>query len=385
MFFFAVPLTRNQIQDVGKKPGVHSVRPNKDTPPLEDIPQGSDLQDSDPMKLPVLNIPGNRLKERATYISDTSAWDDLRFISTPRYSDLSSAYIYDSKAGQDVTVIAIDSGANALHDEFASVAGESPLLEKRIYGMDTSDLPDDYDSTGSCRTSKIVGRTCGVARRAKVLVTMVYPSAGSVLDVLVQIINYLVDKNVRAERVAGYHVMSIMTQWDNDDAEGEDEDKRTNRRFEVLLDLLIKYFQVIVVVPAGTDSTYKNSDINRWPATIERRHDIIVVGAVEVKTGETYSFSRGGPFLSVNAPGSVKCASGRGPSSYMRRRGTDVAAAQVAGLAAYFLSVDTIGPSARRLESSISRWMKNFIMTTASYPRVDDELPAIWNLLGSSY
>lgn len=378
MFFFAVPLTKNQIQDIEKKPGVDSVRPNQDIPPMEEIPQSSDLEDSDPVKMPVFNLPGSRLKDRGTIISDRLAWEDLRFISTPRDSDLSTAYLYDSNAGQYVTVIAIDSGANALHDEFVSVAGESPLLEDRIYAMDTFDLPDEYDTTATCRTSKIVGRTCGVARKAKVLVTMVYPSVSSVVDAFVQISNYLISKNVRAEKVAGYHVMSIMVQWDNTDEE-------INRRFDVLLDLLIKYFQVIVVVPSGTDTSYRNSDINRWPATTERRHDIIVVGGVEVHSGRTYTFTRGGPFLSVNAPGYTKCASGRGPGSYMRRRGTDVAAAQVAGLIAYFLSLDNIGPAVRRNEINIPRWMKHFITTTASYKRLDDDFPAIWNLLGSRY
>lgn len=378
VYFFAVPLTTNQIQDIEKKPGVEFVSPNRALS-SEDISESSDPADSDPAEIPVLTVPGSQLNERDRVIVDPTAWDDLRFISTPSGSlRLSRSYNYFSNAGDGVTVIGVDSGVNTLHDQFVTLTGESSLLEERIAAMDTSDLADDYDNLGTCRTSKIVGRTLGVARRAKVIVTKVARSLSSLSDVFVQIANYLNRKRVRRENVQGYHVMSIMIQWDNTDPQ-------MTQRFEEMFDLLVREFQLVVVVPAGNDDTNQNSDIIRWPAVAERRHDIIVVGAVRSKTGTTASFSRGGPFLSVNAPGLVTCARNQAGSDDMMRRGTDVAAALVAGLAAYLLSLDDVGPNLRDMLVPIPRRVKDYVMTTASYKRLPDEFrPAIWNTLGFS-
>lgn len=376
--FFAVPLTKKQIQDIEKQPGVKSVRPNQDLH-TENIPASPDPEDSNPAEIPMLTAPPNRLKERDRVVVDSSAFDDLRFISTsPNSPRLARNYYYYSKAGQEVIVFAVDTGVNTLHDDFITATGESSLLGEGIYAMDTVGLPDDYDDLGTCRTSKIVGRTMGVARKAKVMVAMVAPRASSILDVFVQISNHLNEKLLAEEKVKGYHVMSIMMQWDN-------EDEEINRQFDGLLNLLIKYFQIVVVVQAGMDYTYDNSDIVRWPATTAGRHDIIVVGAVNARSGRTYPFSRGGPFLSVNAPGLVHCAINRaGSRSYMRRIAVDVATAQVAGLVAYLLSLDDLGPTLRQDVAMIPRRVKNFITTAASYKRQEDDFRAIWNLMGAS-
>lgn len=120
-------------------------------------------------------------------------------------------------------------------------------------------------------------------------------------------------------------------------------------------------------------SNVMSNIIYMWPATAERRHEIIVVGAVEVRTSKMFSFSRGGPFLSVNAPGLVKCARNQAGSSSIIRQGTDVAA-QVAGLAADLLSLDDIGPHLRQIEDRIAGRVKAFMIACK---RMDDGFPAI--------
>ncbi|MCJ1469198.1 hypothetical protein MMC07_007831 [Pseudocyphellaria aurata] len=375
VFFFAVPLTQQQIKDIEEKPGVESVRPNQ--PLTEDLPGSSDQED-DPTEIPVLTAPGAQLKERdEVIVEDFGAKADLRFISTPKNSELSSAYSYDEKAGEEATIIAVSSGVDA-HSEFVTTAGESSLLEQRILAMDYN-RPGDPGGTGTCLISKMIGRTVGVAKKAKVIVAQTFPSLSSLIDVFVQIANYLIVKLQRGEKVKGYHVMSFMLQWQNTDQE-------IATRFDEILFLLINFLQLVVVVPAGNDYAEQNSDIINWPATTERRHNIIVVGAVEVSTGRTYGFSRGGPFLSVNAPGLGRCADARisDGTSYKLRRGTDVSAAMVTGLISYLLSLDGIGPMLREHPSIIPFVVKDFIMKRASYKRLDDDVPAIWNLLSAS-
>lgn len=374
VFFFAVPLTNKQIQDIENQPGVRIVRPNQ-TLYMEDIPASSDLEESGPADIPVLTAPGNKPNKRDRVIVDPLAYEDLRFISTPMGQELSPAYFYYSKAGLDVTVIAVDSGANIAHDEFVTATGGSSLVRDRILAMDTVGLADDYDNFGTCRLSKMVGRTYGVARRAKAMIAMTAPQLSSLIDVLIQVANYLNEKRRGGQKVGGYYVMSIMLQWDNTDPD-------ETSFFQDLLNLLIKHFQLVVVVQAGIDLNYLNSDIIRWPATAERGSDIIVVGAVEVRTGRTYLFSRGGPFLSVNAPGMGMCARNEAGTASMRRRGTDIATAEVVGFIAYLLSLDNIGPILRRNPTVIPSRVKNYVKNVAAYKRVDDDFPAIWNLLG---
>lgn len=376
VYFFAVPLTKNQIQEIEKKPGVRMVGPNQVLQVADDSPSSSDPEDNLPGDVPVLAAPGGPLKKRDQVVVDPFAWEDLRYISTRQNLRLSNTYLYYSKAGEKVTVFAADTGVNILNDEFVTLKGESSLLETRIYAMDTAESPDDEDNFGTCRTSKIVGRTVGVARKAKVMIVKVSPNLSSLIDVFVQIANYLNAKSRLGQDVKGYHVMSIMIQWDN-------KDRAETVAFNEILDLLINYFQLVIVVPAGWDNTEQNSDINMWPASAERRHNIIVVGAVNIRTGRTYPFSRGGPFLTVNAPGNVKCARNQAPGRFfMTRIGVDVATAQVAGLVAYLLSLDNVGPILRRDPAMISLRVKYYIRNVAAYTRSNGDFPSIWNLLG---
>lgn len=357
--------------------GVDFVRPNQALH-SENIPESSDPKVGDPAPIPVLTAPGSRLKKRDQIVADSLAWEDLRFISTPEDAPLSEAYYYYSNAGRDMTIIAVDRGVNFYHDDFLTTTGQSSLLPNYICAMDTSNQPDDDDGYSTCRTSKYVGRNYGVAKKAKVLIAKVSPLLSSVIDVLVQIGNYLNDKIEGKENVRGYHVMTIMIQWDNDNF-------RSTQRFEHLLNLLTGHFQLVVVVPSGNDISNSNSDINRWPATAGRRDDIIVIGAVEVMTERTYYFSREGPFLSVTAPGKVSCAINRAGNPFFKISGTDVAAALVAGVILYLFSTEDIGHTLRGGDNpnpgEIPRRVKRFIVNEASYQRFHLDPPAIWNLL----
>lgn len=372
VFFFAVPLTQQQIKDIEGKPGIEFVSPNQ--PLIEDILDSSDLDNSFPAVNPVLTAPVGQFKERDEIVEDRLAWEDLRHISTPENSQISSAYSYRSNAGDQVTIIAVDRGVDDKHLEFMTAAGENSLLEERIYAMDS--VRPGYDTAfGTCHASKMVGRTVGVARKAKVLIAKIYTTLSSLVDVLARVFNYLSDKRLAGKNVQGYHVMSFMLVWDQ-------QDEKITARFDELLDLLIKYLQLVVVVPAGNDDKNLNSPINQWPGMSSRRHDIIVVGAIDVKTGKTYPFSRGGPFLSLNAPGEVLCANvpNKDEISYVYRRGTSAAAGQVTGLIAYLLSLDDIGQTLRKDPVNIPATVKYYLQNTAS-KRVDDYFPAIWNLL----
>lgn len=378
VLLFAVPLTRKQIRDVINTPGVRAVVPNKSIETEED-PGSFYQEDEQPAETAETPVPASpkraHMGKRDDISRDYNAYEDLRHISTAPNELLSRFYSFSTETEKTTTIIALDSGVNFLHQEFMR---DTSIIEAFLYGLDASTMTVDYTGFGTCRASKAGGPRYGVSKKARLVIAKLAPSMASLLDLLVRIINFLADKGDNGESVIGYHVMTILAQWDNKD----NEDAEISNEFEKLIDLMIRHYKIVVVFPSGTDRTMANSDINRWPATIERRHPILVVGAVRVQDGMMYPWSRAGPFLSVLAPGRVKCARNSAGNSVVFKYGTDVAALQTASLISYLLSHLTTGPFLRREVGLIPSNVKDFIMTTASYARRPGEVPSIYNLAG---
>lgn len=383
VFFFKASLTKNQIEEVKGKTGVKYVVPNQ---PLymDEYPEDSTDSDPDTEKLSVLAAPGSwfksRFKKRDQTVADREAYSDLRYISTPGLSPwdppvdpsvdppLSKAYVYREEAGEGITIFAIDVAADIEHDEFRTTTGTSSLFQPRMYGMGSESVPDRDQGRVTCRLSKMVGRTCGVARKAKVIVAKITTLVASLLDVFMQIDNLLVDKFVGGEDVRGKYVMSFRAEWD-------DVDWRTGGELDWVLLLLVKGWQVTVVVPAGDDPRKRNSDIDLQLKMSAGRLDFLVVGAVNINTGKLYGFSKGGDWLTVSAPGFVKCADGSG---YKKHSGTDLAAAQVLGVVAYTLSLpDVAGNLQATNRYTLAMGMERFIIQSAKTTKAG--LRAIWN------
>ena len=309
VFFFGVALTKKQIGEIGGKLGVKYVVPNQRLQ-ADDYPFGFTSSHPKIKKPPVLTAPGSRFKKRAQILSDPEAFEDLQFISTRQDAELSDAYFYREEAGEGITIIAVDVAENIRHDdEFTTTTGESPFLEQRFYGMGGGFIPDEARPRVTCRLSKMVGSTCGVARKAKVIIAKITCWVDSVLDVWSQIDSFLRRESQLGHEVHGKYVMSIMLQWDLDDP-------RITSELEGVLDTIIRSHQVVVVVQAGEDPTKTNADIDKWPGVRERRTGLIVVGAMDVSTGRMYPFSKAGQHLTINAPGEVECAIGEEHYTY---------------------------------------------------------------------
>ena len=371
--FFAVPLTRAQIQEIKQKPGVEFVSPNRALSE-QVMPASFHPEDGEPAAIPAPNVPRSRLQKRARLVQDPRAGQDLRFISTGPGERLSSRYLYYEEAGQGVTIFAVGGAVNTLHDDFVRADGGRSILTDRINGMDASDLTDNV---ATCRVSKMVGRTHGVAKKAKVMVVNIINTESSFLDGISQVSEYLARKHLLHENYQGHHVMSMMQTYDF-------RDESVTQALDKVLDFLVKTVQLVVVVPSGVDESMKNSDIVQWPASTAGRRDIIVVGAADI-SGRSMALSRGGPFLTVNGPGEGRCADqpvqfqGSDPEYYYY--GPDLAAAATTGLIAYYFSLNNIGPILRRDVTRIASVMKSFV-ELVSYVRIPNgDFRAIWNLL----
>lgn len=142
-------------------------------------------------------------------------------------------------------------------------------------------------------------------------------------------------------------------------------------RIKDIITRMINTWQVVFVVAAGT---YGGTRIVKtYPAIWATQLPIVVVGAVDVFTGEdTYN----GPALTVRGPAQGYCL---GQNS----AGTSVASAYVGGLVAYFLSLPDLGAYLR--QGSVPRAMIEHLRRL-SYSRSpsDTGALAVWNGLDSS-
>lgn len=140
-----------------------------------------------------------------------------------------------------------------------------------------------------------------------------------------------------------------------------------------------------MVVQAGEDQTRTNADIDKWPGADEWGTNLIVAGAIDVYTGKIFPFSKARQHLTVLAPGEVECeirgevAIGKGDLDSIAT-GTDLAAALVTGLIAYFLSLRDL----KTLQGSQTTVPFNMKWFLVAYAKRLFGLPGIWNQLPAS-
>lgn len=79
-------------------------------------------------------------------------------------------YVYDKAAGEGITVYSIDTGIDITHPDFEGRA---------FWGINTVDnINKDGHGHGTHTSSTIVGKTYGVAKKAKIYAAKVYDSQG---------------------------------------------------------------------------------------------------------------------------------------------------------------------------------------------------------------
>lgn len=201
----------------------------------------------------------------------------------------------------------------------------------------------------------------------------------SILDVWQQIDSFLLRESQERHEIHRKYVMSIMLQRDFDDS-------RITSELEEVLDTIISSPQVVVVVQAGEDQTRTNADIDKWPGADEWGTNLIIAGAMDVYTGKIFPFSKAGQHLTVLAPGEVECAIrgevaiGNGDLDTIAT-GSELAAALVTSLIAYFLSLRDLDVTLQGGQATVPFNMKWFLVAHAK--RLFG-LPDIWNQLPAS-
>ncbi|WQF85036.1 Putative peptidase S8/S53 domain, peptidase S8, subtilisin, Ser-active [Colletotrichum destructivum] len=265
--------------------------------------------------------------------SDDRPIIDLRMLSTPPQTPLLDYYAYDDSAGEGITIYMIDSGPFGFeHSELQPM--DSSITRENIDVMDRPELIDDNSYHGTCVVSKAVGNKVGVARRANLITIRIDITPGKFrfIKAWETIRDDIKSKGLQGKAVVSSSAVFVATN-----------DLEYNRKtlFE-LQDLVqsITEMDVPVICPAGNSADKPKGSIepNTLPAVLAERLPVIVVGSAAV--GGTMSrFSQRGRLLTTWAVGEeIQCANRESENGLLTTEGTSVAAPQIAGLAAYFMS-----------------------------------------------
>lgn len=308
----------------------------------------------------------SRITKRDTLITQPPPVStDLSFISNPP-NHVGDGYVYCSAAGEGITVYVIDCGADALNKDFGS-----GVIKRWIYasGIPKTEPEIDVEGHGTCVASKIAGIEYGVAKKASLIMVKIAKVCHSLLEALVRILNDLRRRKQLGENIAGYNVITIQQQT----VAGKKVSKLTTTLMKILISTIMEKYAVVIVCAAGNDAR----EVDSLPSSFSPQLPIIVVGGVDPDTGDRTMSSNFGPAVTVSAPAEVVCASPRDGSGWARE-GTSFAAPAVAGVVAYFLSLQDVGPMLRKTPGLIPQAVKQYIMDSA-YARPDATDKAIWN------
>ncbi|ORE21432.1 serine protease 1 [Rhizopus microsporus] len=284
-------------------------------------------------------VYANELQRNAPWgLARVSHVDPLNFKNFEQYE-------YDPNGGEGVKVYVIDTGVNVNHVDFEGRASWG-------HTVPSGDIDEDGNGHGSHCAGTIAGKRYGVAKKAQPVAVKVLRSNGS---------GTMQDVGAGVEWATTQHI--------KDKATAQKEGKKykgavanmslgggRSRFLERIVNGAVEA-GIVFSVAAGND----NSDACDYsPAAAELA---ITVGASTIKDERAY-FSNYGKCVDVFAPGLNILSIWRG-SRYATNTisGTSMAAPHVAGLAAYYLSLED--------EPVEPKYIKDKILNTATEGLLD--------------
>ncbi|KAF5967626.1 hypothetical protein FBULB1_11136 [Fusarium bulbicola] len=265
--------------------------------------------------------------------TDKKAQPELQMFSTAP-GKKPSAYTYDEKAGQGVTIYVLDEGFNLKH----KLRHRNSLRPRALRGESSPKAP---------------------------LLT-----SWSLLKAWQAVVLDVQQNKLQGKAVVSNSKASIG--WTVD---------RNEKWFRDALETLLKNLEALDIVVVSSSGNFgTHIDVSTYPSLFADRTPIIVTEAVDNK-GNLARFSQGGPLVTTTAPGvAVKCAAMSGTSAYQageESTGTSFSTPAVAGLAAYFLSLDSLRPRLQ-VPGSVAKNVKALIQEH-HYARVSGGPKVAWN------
>ncbi|KAI8381070.1 serine protease 1 [Radiomyces spectabilis] len=319
------PRVLNNIEHVYDTPSIKGYAGKFDSHLLNLIRQSDDVDyvEKDSM------VYANELQRDAPWgLARISHRETLTFRDYNKYS-------YNSDGGKGIKVYVIDTGINVDHVDFEGRATWGKTVP-------VGDADEDGNGHGSHCAGTIAGKQYGVAKQAEPVAVKVLRSngSGSMSDV-VKGVDWATSEHIKASESAKASRQPFKGSVANMSL-GGGKSPTLDRFVNGAVDA-----GIVFAVAAGND----NEDACRYsPAAAEQA---ITVGASTLQDDRAY-FSNYGPCVDVFAPGLNIRSVWRGSKHATNTiSGTSMASPHVAGLAAYFLSLEENGASPKEIKDKI--------------------------------
>lgn len=306
----------------------------------------------------------------------------VEYLSTSSRTGMAFNYVYFKTFEPKVRVYVMDTGLAPKYNHLGNVE------TGWIWGLGaTEERTDDHPTRhGTCMASKIGSDVVGVSTNVKLTIVKMLAQLGSFLDALGKVLaDIQTERALNPVEVCVFHISGGYLPKDGDP---------DSKRLKDLIQQLV-WQQAIVVTSAGfTTTSTKSPIIDHWPAALAKTMDIIAVGGVHTYPGGQPSkreyglripSSKGGPALTVRAPGEGYCAKGNTYSRWTYKEawsviGSDFPTAIVSGLVAYFLSIPPLREKLLQKEPlRLPRAMKNHLRFMSRARDSDGLVMSVWN------
>lgn len=234
-------------------------------------------------------------------------------------------------------------------------------------------MGNGFDSHGTSTATKAVGKTYGVSKQAKLIVTQMGElSTIEVNELLVKIKDDITSKPNRNKK----SVINISFQGPPNDPNNQDETSLQR----IILSLMNA--DIPVLCAAGNDAdpdTGANLEVNSIPGVFEGAdYPLMVIGSTNFD-GKKSKWSQGGDHVFLHAPGEgITAMPASGSTPLIDEDGTSLATPLVSGQVANFLSYDTVPFDTSN--GNLVKNMRDYFKTnpTARWERIPGTL-VLWN------
>ncbi|KAG0236750.1 serine protease [Actinomortierella wolfii] len=260
-------------------------------------------------------------------------------------------YIHDSDGGNGVTVYVIDTGINVNHKEFEGRAKWGKTIPR-------GDPDQDDNGHGTHCAGTIGSKAYGVSKKANIVAVKVLRSNGSgTMEDVISGVDYALKQHQADAKAKGADYKGSVANMSLGGGKSRALDAAVNKAVKQGLHF---------AVAAGNDNR------NACDYSPAGASGPVTVGATNLSDGRAY-FSNKGECVDVFAPGQDIESTWIGSSTARRTiSGTSMASPHVAGLIAYFLSLQPHSGSAFHSGPMTPEEMKKYILQRATPDKLSD-------------
>lgn len=394
VWFWVGNFSPEQIESIKKAAHVvQTVEP--DIPVRSDFRTGSTGENLDPAQFQKDSaadpLVGEFSLQRRANLGDRvisvskGANPSLNFLSTPPGKKASNTYASFRPTYSKIQIFLLEFGIIDSHPEIAVII---TAVRDTRYGyppqLQSSTPEENFE--GTCMASMIGSKKNGAAkglnasRSPRLTFVKISNQIWSFIAGIAEVYSAL---DYDSRTAVGYNIVVIPVGINLRNIRKGLTPEVSLSRIKDMITRMITRWQVVFVAAVGTEEntdTESNEGtkvVETYPALWGGQLPIVVVGAVDIFTGENQPWSYDGPPLSIRGPAQGYCLD-------QKPVGTTIASAYVGGLVAYFLSLPDVGAYLRS-QASVPTAMIEYLRRLAySRSPSNPEALAVWNGVDAS-